>query len=52
MLRRLEKSGKEKYVSPEQFFHIFYGLGEQDKALEYLEKMYEERISLLSLCSV
>jgi len=52
ILHQLKKVGKEKYVSPEQFFHVFHGLSEQDKALGYLEKMYEERVSLLSLYNV
>lgn len=52
ILLQLEKVGKEKYVSPEQFFHLFHGLGEKDKALGYLEKMYEERTSFLTLYNV
>jgi tetratricopeptide (TPR) repeat protein len=52
ILHQLEELRKEKYVSPEPFFHIFHGLGEQDKSFGYLEKMYEERTSLLPLYNV
>ncbi|UCE41088.1 MAG: protein kinase [Candidatus Aminicenantes bacterium] len=52
ILHQLEKMAKEMFVSSEQFFHIFYGLGEEDKALGYLEKMYEERTSFLTLYNV
>lgn len=52
ILRQLEKLRIEESVSPEQFFHMYYGLGEQDKALEYLEKMHDERTSLLTLYNV
>ena len=40
ILQQLEKLRKEKFVSFEQFFLIYYGLGEQGKALEYLEKIF------------
>ena len=52
ILQQLEKLRMEKTVSPEQLFHMYHGLGELDKALEYLEKMYEERISFLMLYNV
>ena len=52
ILHQLEKLGKERFVSSEPFFHIFHGLGDQDKSLGYLEKMYEERTSFLTLYNV
>lgn len=52
ILQQLEKLRIGESVSPEQFFHMYYGLGEQDKALEYLEKMHDERTSLLTLYNV
>jgi tetratricopeptide (TPR) repeat protein len=52
ILHRLEKLKEEKFVSSEPFFCVFHGLGEQDKALGYLEEMYEERTSFLALYKV
>jgi adenylate cyclase len=39
----LKKLAKERYVSPYFFAGIHAGLGEDDCAIEYLEKAYEER---------
>ena len=42
MLDDLTKLAKQKYVSPYFFAGIHVGLGENDRAIEYLEKCYEE----------
>ena len=33
---------KQKYIAPYFFAGIYVGLGEDDRAIEYLEKSYEE----------
>ena len=42
MLDELTKLAKQKYVAPYFFAGIHIGLGENDRAIEYLEKCYEE----------
>ena len=42
MLDDLTKLAKQKYVAPYFFAGIHIGLGENDRAIEYLEKSYEE----------
>ena len=41
-LEDLRKLAKHKYVAPYFFAGIHIGLGENDRAIEYLEKSYEE----------
>ena len=43
MLEDLTKLAKDKYVVPHFFAGIYLGLGEDGRAIEYLEKSYEER---------
>ncbi len=45
ILAELEDYSKKKHVSPITFARIYCGLGEKDKALDWLEKAYEERDS-------
>src|SRR4029077_17184513 len=42
ILDDLTKLAKQKYVAPYFFAGIHVGLGENERALEYLEKSYEE----------
>ena len=42
MLEELTSLAKQKYVAPYFFAGIYIGLGENDRAMEYLEKSYEE----------
>ena len=42
ILDDLTKLAKQKYVAPHFFAGIHLGLGEDDRAMEYLEKSYEE----------
>jgi eukaryotic-like serine/threonine-protein kinase len=42
MLHDLTKLAKQKYVAPYFFAGIHVGLGENDRAIEHLEKSYEE----------
>jgi adenylate cyclase len=44
-LREFEDLAKQQYVSPTAFVTIYLGLGEKEKALDWLEKAYEERDS-------
>ncbi len=43
ILQRLQQSGKTSYVSPYMIATIYAGLGDKEKAFEYLEKAYQER---------
>ena len=43
ILNDLTALAKQKYVAPYFFAGIHVGLGENDRAIEYLEKSYEER---------
>jgi TolB-like protein/DNA-binding winged helix-turn-helix (wHTH) protein len=43
ILRDLEQKSKDSYVSPYILATIYAGLGEKDKAFQYLEKAYDER---------
>jgi hypothetical protein len=43
ILDDLTKLTNQKYVAPYFFAGIHSGLGEDDRAIEYLEKSYEER---------
>ena len=42
MLDDLTELAKKKYVAPYFFAGIYIGLGENDRAMDYLEKSYEE----------
>jgi adenylate cyclase len=44
-LRELEELAKRQYVSPTAFATIYVGLGEKEKALDWLEKAYAEQDS-------
>jgi serine/threonine-protein kinase len=43
VLRQLERLSQERYVSPYHFAYVYTGLGEQDRAMDYLERAYAER---------
>jgi serine/threonine-protein kinase len=43
ILRRLEELSKERYVSPYHMAYVHTGLGDQEKAMDWLERAYEER---------
>jgi len=47
ILDDLTSQSKQKYVAPYFFAGIHVGLGENDRALEYLEKAYEEHSNWL-----
>jgi serine/threonine-protein kinase len=42
-LRELEELAKQRYVSPANRATVYLGLGENEKALDWLEKAYEDR---------
>ncbi|MFL6582990.1 MAG: tetratricopeptide repeat protein [Chthoniobacterales bacterium] len=42
-LQELDEIGKERYVSPANRAAVYLGLGEKAKALDWLEKAYEDR---------
>jgi tetratricopeptide (TPR) repeat protein len=43
ILAELIRQSHERYVPPHAFVHIYIGLGDKDKAFEWLEKSYQER---------
>jgi serine/threonine-protein kinase len=43
VLRRLEELSRRRYVSPYHMAYVHTGLGEQDRAMDWLEQAYEER---------
>ena len=43
MLRQLEQLSQKRYVSPYHMAYVYTGLGEADRAMDFLERAYEER---------
>jgi serine/threonine-protein kinase len=43
ILRDLEAVAKKRHVSPSCFHTVYLGLGDKEKALDWLERCYEER---------
>ena len=43
VLRRLEALAQERYVAPYHLAYVYTGLQEYDKALDALERAYDER---------
>jgi len=43
VLRQLEALSQQRYVSPYHFAYVYTGLGEQDAAMDWLERAYEQR---------
>jgi serine/threonine-protein kinase len=43
VLRQLEQLSQERYVSPYHMAYVYTGLGEADRATDFLERAYEER---------
>jgi serine/threonine-protein kinase len=43
VLRQLEQLGRERYVSPYHLAYVYTGLGEADRAMDFLERAYTER---------
>jgi len=52
ILDKLDELAKERYSSPLHYANIFFGLGEIDKTIEYLEKAYVEKSPMLILVKV
>jgi len=52
ILRELEELSKQRYVTPIQFAFIYTGLGDKDRAFEYLQKQYEENPFSMSFLQV
>ena len=42
-LRRLDDLAKRRYVTPNAYFLVYLGLGEKEKALDWLEKCYQDQ---------
>jgi serine/threonine-protein kinase len=43
VLRQLEELSKQRYVSPYHMAYVHTGLGDADRAMDWLERAYEER---------
>ena len=43
ILRRLEELSKERYISPYNMAYVHTGLGEQDRAMDFLEQAFADR---------
>ncbi len=43
VLRQLDEQARTGYVSPYHFAYVYTGLGEQDRAMDYLERAYNDR---------
>jgi TolB-like protein/Tfp pilus assembly protein PilF len=43
VLRQLEQMSQERYVSPYHMAYVYTGLGEPDRAMDFLDRAYEER---------
>jgi len=43
VLRHLEELSRERYVSPYHMAYVYTGLGEEDRAMDLLERAYQER---------
>ena len=43
VLAELTERSKQKYVAPFYFAMVWVGLGEKEKALDWLERAYQER---------
>jgi hypothetical protein len=43
VLRRLEQLSQDRYVSPYHMAYVYTGLGEADRAMDFLERAYQER---------
>lgn len=52
MLDELNELSKQRYVSPISRTAIHIGLGEKERAFEWLEKAYVERVWVLGMLKV
>jgi TolB-like protein/DNA-binding winged helix-turn-helix (wHTH) protein/Tfp pilus assembly protein PilF len=43
ILAELTRQSHERYVPPHAFVHVYIGLGDKEKAFEWLERSYQER---------
>jgi TolB-like protein/DNA-binding winged helix-turn-helix (wHTH) protein/Tfp pilus assembly protein PilF len=48
LLRELMDLQKQRYVSPAAIAQLYIGLGEKDRAFEWLEKAYQERSNFMA----
>jgi tetratricopeptide (TPR) repeat protein len=47
VLGRLEEMARERFVSPYHMAYVYTGLGEQETAIGWLERAYEERAGMV-----
>jgi Flp pilus assembly protein TadD len=46
ILQELEELAKQRYVSPANRAAVYLGLGDNEKALDWLEKAYDDRVPI------
>jgi tetratricopeptide (TPR) repeat protein len=49
ILDALDEMARERYVSPLHYANVFFGFGDTNKTIDYLEKAYAERSPMLIL---
>jgi hypothetical protein len=52
LIEELKQLSKKQYVSPYDIATIYAGLGEKDRALEWLQKAYQDRDGWLTQLKV
>jgi serine/threonine-protein kinase len=52
VLRQIKELSRREYVSPYQFVYVHIGLGEFDRALDWMERAHAERRGWLAYLSV
>jgi TolB-like protein/DNA-binding winged helix-turn-helix (wHTH) protein/Tfp pilus assembly protein PilF len=52
VLGELLALSRSRYVSPHSVMHVYLGLGDRDKAFEWMEKAYQERTNGLTYLAV
>jgi tetratricopeptide (TPR) repeat protein len=43
VLRQLDERSRQRYVSPYHVAYVYTGLGEHERAMDFLERAYQER---------
>jgi hypothetical protein len=52
VLDELLALSRRRYVSPHSILHVYIGLGDRDKAFEWMEKSYQDRTNGMAWLAV